>query len=318
MTTTIMPISVNPPFFDTPARELEQVIVASSSYKPAAHTVARAIAKGFQTLGVKVRFDLEGEAPLADWSDSCQLMVVVGGDGTLLSVARRSVGASIPTLGVNLGKLGFLAEHDVQDVEEYLQGKPVRWRQSGKMMLAMCLEKDGALLEPRYALNDIMVSQGVMTRLIDLELEVNGQHANQYQADGIVISSPVGSTGYSLSLGGAIISQGLRAFAITPIAPHSLTNRPIILEGSAKVRVRLQGKVNEVALILDGQERIDLAAGDSFQVCAAPTDFMLLSSHKRNYFDILREKLHWGELPNRRRTPLASAALGQDGAADKG
>lgn len=298
----LRPLTVMAEYFTTPAEDLSQVIVASSAHKREAHPIARDIARAFANLGVEVRLDLQGEAPLASWSRECELMVVVGGDGTLLSVARRSVGASIPTLGINLGKLGFLAEHDIQDIQDYLQGAAVRWRKSPKMMLALQLEphdKRSISVRPHYALNDIMLSQGVMTRLITLGLEVNGEHATQYEADGIVISSPVGSTGYSLSLGGAILSQGLRAFAVTPIAPHSLTNRPIVLEGSSKVRVILESAVDEIALIIDGQERLDLQLGDSFHVCAAPTDFLLLSSSQRSYFDILREKLAWGKLPAR-------------------
>lgn len=293
-------------FFTTPAQDLSQVIVASSAHKIEAHPMARAIARSLENLGVEVRLDLQGNAPLAAWSRECELMVVVGGDGTLLSVARRSVGAAIPTLGINLGKLGFLAEHNIREMHAYLQGEAVCWRKSSKMMLALTLEpgdKRAVSVRPHYALNDIMVSQGVMTRLITLGLEVNGEHATQYQADGIVISSPVGSTGYSLSLGGAILSQGLRAFAVTPIAPHSLTNRAIVLEGSSKVRVTLESAVEEIALIIDGQERIDLQLGDSFHVCAAPTDFILLSSSRHSYFDILREKLAWGKLPARQLKP---------------
>ena len=128
-------------------------------------------------------------------------------------------------------------------------------------------------------------------------MDVDGQHASQYRADGLVISTPVGSTAYSLSLGGPILSQGLRVFAITPIAPHMLTNRPIVIECSSQVRFEVQGPIGELALVVDGQERLDLHEGDAFTVSAAPTDFLLVSSGRRNYFDILRHKLSWGEAP---------------------
>jgi len=127
---------------------------------------------------------------------------------------------------------------------------------------------------------------------------VNGAHASQYRADGLIISTPVGSTSYSLSLGGPILSQGLRAFVVTPYAPHTLTNRPIVLEGSSEVGFRVSGPVDELALLVDGHERYELHAGDRFTVRAAPTDFMLISSGKRSYFDILRTKLAWGESPH--------------------
>jgi NAD+ kinase len=150
----------------------------------------------------------------------------------------------------------------------------------------------------RYALNDVMVSQGVMTRLIGVSLSVDGSHATEYRADGVVISTPVGSTAYSLSLGGPIVSHGLRVILVTPIAPHSLTNRPIVVEGSSRLAFRIATPVGELALVVDGHERIDLEEGDRFTISAAPTDFLLVSSGARSSFDVLRHKLGWGTHPN--------------------
>jgi NAD+ kinase len=282
--------------FTTPAAALGSVVVTSTQYKPTAHPLARAIATKLSDLGVSVILDLLGKLPLAQQAKDADLVISVGGDGTLLATARRLVGTHVPTLGVNLGKLGFLAEHSPEDVQDYLAGKAVNdWRLSPKMMLQLRLHQGNSSVY--YALNDVMLSQGVMTRLISIDMAVDGQHATQYRADGFVISTPVGSTAYSLSLGGPILSQGLRNFVITPIAPHMLTNRPIVIEGSSNVSFKVHGPVAELALVVDGQERLDLQAGDSFTVCAAPTDFMLVSSGKRSYFDILRHKLGWGEAP---------------------
>ena len=175
------------------------------------------------------------------------------------------------------------------------------WRLDPKRMLEVTLQINGSGEKTtRYALNDVVVSQGVMTRLVNIDMAVDGFHASQYRADGLVLSTPVGSTAYSLSLGGPILAQGLRAFVITPIAPHTLTNRPIVLEGSSRVSFCVNGPVNEVALVVDGQERLDLHEGDRFAVAAAPTDFFLVSSGKHNYFDILRTKLAWGAPPGLR------------------
>lgn len=279
--------------FTRPASTLKRVVVTSTRYKPEAHPLAEEIATRLTKAGAEVVRDLAGTARLADICDTADLVVAVGGDGTLLSAARRLVGIAVPTLGVNLGKLGFLAEHSPEDIRAYLAGTPPQgWRFSPKMMLQVSL--NGAT---QYALNDVSIGQGVMNRLLDIELHVDGLHATQYRADGVVISTPIGSTAYSLSLGGPILSPGLRAFVITPIAPHALTNRPIVLEGSSRVSCTIKNGAAEMALVADGQARLDLLSGDTFTVSAAPTDFWLISSGRRSYFDILRAKLGWGERP---------------------
>lgn len=279
--------------FTRPASTLKRVVVTSTRYKPEAHPLAEEIANRLTKAGAEVVRDLAGTANLAEICDTADLVVAVGGDGTLLSAARRLVGTAVPTLGVNLGKLGFLAEHSPEDIRAYLAGTPPQgWRFSPKMMLQVSL--NGAT---QYALNDVSIGQGVMNRLLDIELHVDGLHATQYRADGVVISTPIGSTAYSLSLGGPILSPGLRAFVITPIAPHALTNRPIVLEGSSQVSCTIKNGAAEMALVADGQARLDLLSGDTFTVSAAPTDFWLISSGRRSYFDILRAKLGWGERP---------------------
>ncbi|MGL4608817.1 MAG: NAD(+)/NADH kinase [Trueperaceae bacterium] len=280
-------------FFTTPAKDLKRVVIVSTHYKPQAHPHCLELEQKLQRYGVAVTCDLNGTEPLAAISKDADLVIVVGGDGTLLSAARRMVGTVVPTLGVNLGKLGFLAEHSLEHVHTYLDGAiPQGWRLNPKMMLQANVNG-----RTQYALNDALIAQGVMTRLINIDMSVDDVHATQYRADGVIISTPVGSTGYSLSLDGPILSQGLRAFVITPMAPHSLTNRPIVIEGSSQVSFRVQGKVNELALVADSQERLDIKPGDVITVCAAPTDFLLISSGERSYFDILRQKLAWGQQP---------------------
>jgi NAD+ kinase len=281
-------------YFTTPAKDLKRVVIASTRYKPQAHAPCLELCEQLRSYGVSVSVDLEGTAPLADLVKDADLVIFIGGDGSLLSVARRMVGTVVPTLGVNLGKLGFLAEHSLEDVRAYVNGEaPQGWRLNPKMMLQVRLNGS-----TRYALNDVLISQGVMTRLLNIDMSVDDAHATQYRADGLVVSTPVGSTAYSLSLGGPILDQDFRAFVITPIAPHSLTNRPIVLEGSSQVSFMIQGSPSELALVVDGQERLDIKPGDRFTISAAPTDFMLISSGKRSYFDILRHKLGWGQQPN--------------------
>jgi NAD+ kinase len=279
--------------FTTPAKDLKNVVIVSTHYKPQAHPHCLELETKLVSYGVSVTCDLEGKAPLAKITKDADLVIVIGGDGTLLSAARRMVGTVVPTLGVNLGKLGFLAEHSLEDVYAYVNGAhPQGWRLNPKMMLQAQLNGT-----TRYALNDVLIAQGIMTRLINIDMYVDNAHATQYRSDGVIVSTPVGSTGYSLSLGGPILGQGLRAFVITPMAPHSLTNRPIVIEGSSKVSFRVQGNPNELALVTDGQDRLDIKPGDKLIVCAAPTDFLLISSGRRSYFDILRQKLAWGQQP---------------------
>ena len=281
--------------FATPAAHLKRVVVTSSRFKPVAHPLASELAESLRGLGVDVTLDLPGTAPLAETAKNANLIIAVGGDGTLLATARRLVGTLTPTLGVNLGKLGFLAEHSPAEVRAYLAGAaPDGWHFSPKMMLQVALNGSD---DHHYALNEVFIGQGVMTRLLDLDLSVDGQHATQYRADSLVVSTPVGSTAYTLSLGGPIVSQGLRAFVITPVAPHTLTNRPIVIEGSSKVTCTVQTQAEELALIVDSQERLALEPGDCFTVSAAPTDFLLVSSGQRSYFDTLRHKLAWGQQP---------------------
>jgi NAD+ kinase len=149
----------------------------------------------------------------------------------------------------------------------------------------------------QFALNDAVVNQGVITRLITIDMSVDGQHAIQYRADGLVVSGPVGSTAYSLSLGGPILTPGLKAFIVTPIAPHALTNRPIVVSGDSTLRFRLTTRVEEAALVLDGHEMIPLDERSVFEVSRAESDFQLISLSKRSYYYLLRSKLGWGENP---------------------
>ena len=285
------PISERP--FVTRAADLRNVVVTSTHHKPEAHAIAESFADTLRRGGADVTLDLAGTLPIAELVPDADLVISVGGDGTLLGTARRLVGSAIPTLGVNLGKLGFLAEHSHAAARDYLEGAlPQGWHLNPKMMLQVTLGE-----QTSYALNDVAIGQGVMTRLLDIDIDVDGAHATQYHADGLVIATPVGSTAYTLSLGGPIVSQGLRAFVITPIAPHSLTNRPVVIEGNSRIRCTVQTTAQELALVVDFQERLELEAGDCFEVSAAPTDFWLISSQERSYFDILRTKLGWGNNP---------------------
>lgn len=278
------------------AADLGLVLVASTRYKPEAHPLAREVAQRLGELGADVLLDLEGSLTPGELPGGLELAIAVGGDGTMLNTARLLVGSDVPVLGVNLGKLGFLAGHGAEDVSAWLEGgEAPSWRTVSRLMLQLTVEKPGVPVH--YGLNDVIVSQGVMNRLINIDMAVDGLHATQYRADGVVISTPTGSTAYSLSLGGPILSQGLRALLITPIAPHALTNRPIVLDGFGELQFEVVSPADELALIVDGQERIDIEQGDRFRVAPAPSDLQLVVSSAYDHFDVLRRKLGWGASP---------------------
>lgn len=287
--------------FTVPTSELQGVIVTSSRYKPEAHALARELSELFSGAGARVVLDLDGEESLAATAAGMNLVVSVGGDGTLLATARRLGGLPTPVMGVNLGKLGFLAEFGAEEALAYARGEVAPdWPLHPKGMLRTTLRRAGAEVPAgsSLALNDVLLSQGVMSRLIDVRMRVDGAYATEYRADGLVVSTPVGSTAYSLSLGGPILSQSLRAIVVTPIAPHSLTNRPIVLNAESVIGLELiSSPKGEVAMVIDGQERVDLEAGDFIEITSAPTAVMLVATGRRTSFDLLRHKLHWGYGP---------------------
>lgn len=281
--------------FSTRAADLRTVVIASTKHKPEAHPLARELGDLLRREGVEVHYDLDGTGALESHAAGADLAISVGGDGTLLSAARRLAGWSVPVMGVNLGKLGFLAEFGADEALDYVMGgRRPEWPIREKMMLQVRIAGRSG---ERYALNDVMLSQGVMTRLVRVRMRVDGAYATEYRADGLVVSTPVGSTAYSLSLGGPIIDHGLRALVVTPVAPHSLTNRPIVLPGSAQIGLEILTRADEIAMVIDGQERVDLEVGDIILLTAARTGLRLVSTGLRSAFDVLRHKLAWGEGP---------------------
>jgi NAD+ kinase len=276
-----------------PVEALRRVVVASSRYKPEAHQAARAIAEAFAQRVARVDLDLEGAHPVAEDDAPADLVVTVGGDGTLLATARLLNGRPGPVLGVNLGKLGFLAAFGAEEVLAYAEGREVApWRSLATPLLDVSVRGEPTLV----ALNDVTVSQGVMTRLIHFRLDVDGLPAATYRADGVVVSTPVGSTAYSLSLGGPILMPDVRAIVVTPVAPQGLANRPIVLSEHAHLRFVVEGRVDELAVVLDGQERVDLVSGDVIDVALGP-DMVRLVPDGYDPFAVLRHKLRWSEGP---------------------
>jgi len=221
------------------------------------------------------------------------LLLVFGGDGSMLRVVRDMKGALTPILGVNVGRLGFLTAVPSKELPQALDKV---WKNNfeieSRPLLEAWGESDGKPISLR-ALNDIVISRGAAPRMIELEVSVNGQVLTCYRCDGLIISSPTGSTAYSLSAGGAIVSPGAQVFAITPICPHTLSNRSVIISSSAIVQVKVISKKVETTITADGQVQADLEADDVITIQRSKCATQLLHPGGSSFFDTLRRKLHW-------------------------
>ena len=223
------------------------------------------------------------------------LLVVLGGDGTLLSMARAVGDLGVPLLGVNLGGLGFLTATTLEEMfpalEALLAG---RMAVDERMMLTARVVRNGQGLGEYAALNDIVITKSAMSRIIDLTVSVEGQHATAYRADGLIISTPTGSTAYNLSAGGPILFPTMDAIVLTPICSHTLTNRPIVLPGTHRVEVTLMAD-QDVMVTVDGQIGVGLREHDTVEVVKAAARIRLVRFPQKEFFSVLRTKLKWGE-----------------------
>jgi NAD+ kinase len=231
-----------------------------------------------------------------DLPGSADLLIVLGGDGTLLSAARLAAERKVPILPVNLGGLGFLTTVSQDEIysilEEIFTGKH---RVSERVMLEAEVVRAGAVLRRQIALNDAVLNKAALARIMDLELRIDGEYVTTYKADGLILSSPTGSTAYSLAAGGPIVHPAVEAFVVTPICPHTLTNRPIVIPDSVTIEIDFKAEDGLVYLTLDGQVGVELARGDHIRVRKAAEKLRLVRPAKKTYYQILRNKLKWGE-----------------------
>jgi NAD+ kinase len=232
----------------------------------------------------------------AELPGSVDLLIVLGGDGTLLSAARLAADRKVPILAVNLGGLGFLTTVSQEEIytilEEIFSGKH---RISERVMIEATIVRGGAVINRQIALNDAVLNKAALARIMDLELRVDGEYVTTYKSDGLILSTPTGSTAYSLAAGGPIVYPIVEAFVVTPICPHTLTNRPLVIPDSAKIEIDFKAEDDAVFLTLDGQVGIELVRGDHIVVQKAPEKLYLVRPAKKTYFQILRNKLKWGE-----------------------
>ncbi len=225
-----------------------------------------------------------------------EMIIVLGGDGTLLSVARLIGDRGIPILGVNLGGLGFLTEITLEELYRVLE-KVVgdHFIADERVVLHASVLRRGERMAEFNVLNDAVINKGALARMIDIETTINGEYVTTFKSDGLIISTPTGSTAYNLSAGGPIVYPSLHCIIITPICPHMLTNRPIMIPDDVVIQATLKTKQQEVLLTLDGQQGFSLEFEDVVEVRKAEGRILLIKSPYRHYFEVLREKLKWGE-----------------------
>jgi NAD+ kinase len=235
------------------------------------------------------------EVPPEKLAESVDLILVLGGDGTMIATARMIEDFEVPVLGINYGGLGYLTEFRIEELytalESILAGN---YRLDRRVMLRTLHQRGDEIVNRNRVLNDVVINKSALARIIEIEAYLNDQHVNSFRADGLIVSTPTGSTAYNLSAGGPVIFPSMNAIVITPICPFTLSNRPIVVPDDAVIELRLKTDQEDVALTLDGQVGFPLKIGDRVVIQKSRTTFNLIQPSNRNYFDVLRDKLRWG------------------------
>jgi NAD+ kinase len=271
---------------------------------PHASAIVPELVQWLESRGLQSRVDEEtalylGRAdglPRAEVPEGAQLVIVLGGDGTLLSAARAVAGRVIPLFPVNLGGLGFLTAITLEQLYPELE-RALRNEQRivPRRMLQGELTRQSELVQRYEALNDVVISKTQIARMIDLETHVDSQYVSTFKSDGLIVSTPTGSTAYSLSAGGPIVYPAVAAICITPVCPHTLTNRPVIVPDTSVIEIICLAGDGEAFLTVDGQVGEPLMHGDRLICRSSPHSVHLIRPPKMFFFDVLRQKLKWGE-----------------------
>ncbi len=284
---------------------MKQASIIAKQGKPELGKVAREVMHWLREHGYSVTVDSVtkefcGECELAEGKDLAarrpDFVVVLGGDGTLLAAARNVAEAGIPILGVNLGSLGFLTEIKQGEIAQALADIDAgRYELSLRSMIHCQVQRGGACVAGYDALNDIVMNQRAVARITEFEVRVNGTFVSNYMADGLIVATPTGSTAYSLASGGPILVPDVPAFVITPVASHALTNRPLVVQDTALIEIRVIVTREQAYLTVDGQQGLPLQEGDIVQCRKSEFNVKLFRLPERSFFQVLRNKLKWGE-----------------------
>ena len=280
-------------------RKIRAVGISAKPTAPVAVQYAAKVVQDLRRRGIEVRLDFATGDKLGDRGDCfakadlgkhSDLLITFGGDGTLLSVAR-SAPAGVPVLGVNMGTLGFLTEVRVEDFPAVLE-QVLAGDYTTEDRVAFDVNVDGRSFR---VLNDATINKSALSRIIDIRVTVSGLFVSTFRADGLIVSTPTGSTAYNLSAGGPIVYPTMGAVVITPICPHMLTNRPIVLPDNLDIEIGIATPHQEIFLTLDGQEGLPITERDHVRIRKSEQSVLLVQSPDKNYFDVLRAKLKWGE-----------------------
>jgi NAD+ kinase len=229
---------------------------------------------------------------------ACDLVVILGGDGTLIGMAGRiaQAGTDVPILGVNFGSLGFLTEITLPELHDALESTLAGTAEiDSRMMLLARTVRNNQPFSEHAVLNDIVITKGALSRIVEISVSVGEESVTRVRADGLIIASPTGSTAYNLAAGGPIVHPALDAILLTPIAPHTLSNRPVVIPASSEVHVRpIMDSNSEVFVTFDGQSGFPLQSSDIVSVRRAPRSLQIIKAANRTYFEVLRSKLRWG------------------------
>jgi len=278
------------------------IIVKSES--PEAQAILRKLLPWLRGRGKEPMLDpptaaLVGETssyPQKDLATLADMLVVLGGDGTMLAAARLVEDRPVPILGINAGGLGFLTAVTRDEALTALEQVFAKaFTEEERLMLRARIVRQGKQIAAAAALNDVVLSKGTLPRMVQMEISSNGQFVTGLRGDGLIIATPTGSTAYSMAAGGPILNPSVHALIITPISPHTLTNRPIVIPQEALVEVTLVSKDEGATASFDGQVGIALHKGDKVEIRASENKIRLIRFSDRSYYDMLRMKLKWGE-----------------------
>ncbi len=286
-----------------PNYRIQRVALTTNPAKVGARQLIRRVARELQRAGRTVLADnttaplvtgdFEKVPDLSAMASQSDMLIVFGGDGTMLGAARSMAGLSTPILGVNIGGLGFLTALPGEEISPALEQIWAGEFRIEERSLIECRGESGPSPISQIALNDFVVSRGATSRLIELEVNVNGEYLTNYRCDGLIFSTPTGSTAYSLAAGGAIVSPDAAVLTITPICPHTLSNRSVIVSGDSLLQVTVLTKKLEIYLTADGQVQLPLIAGNQLQIRNSAKKIRLLRLPVSSFFKTLRQKLHW-------------------------